>query len=87
MLSLEVLFNLAEFHDSIPDEASSSSCRGVQESNIKLEIDGWYPLSFVAKDYHALYRRFQPGKLWRSWVEKGVGSITSLISKEFMVNV
>ena len=48
-------FNLAEFHDSIPDETSSRSCRGVQESSIKLEKDGWYPLSSVAKDYHALY--------------------------------
>ena len=36
--------HLAEFHDGIPDKTSSSSCRGVQESNVKLEmIVGRYP--------------------------------------------
>ena len=39
-------------------------------------------LTFVAKDYHALDGIFQPKELWRSWVKKGIGSITSLVPKE-----
>ena len=40
-------------------------------------------LTFVAQDYHALYGIFQPKELWRSWIEKGIGSITSLVPEGF----